>query len=237
MARTPAYHTVYQAIKKQIREKKYPVGSLLPTEGELEQEFSVSRTTIRRAIGLLASDGYIKVTQGRGTEVLDRSTFQNLNHISSITESLTTKGYTVTSREMDIRKVRVTGQAAKMLQLNEGDEAYLVQRLQYADDIPIALMTNYLRVEQVPGLERFSGQFSGLYAFLEKQYGIVIKEATEYLSATTADFCEAKLLHVDVGAPLLCSRRISCTEAGVFEYSVNKIVAEHYEYCVHLKGR
>lgn len=237
MARTPAYHTVYQAIKKQIREKKYPVGSLLPTEGELEQEFSVSRTTIRRAIGLLASDGYIKVTQGRGTEVLDRSTFQNLNHISSITESLTTKGYTVTSREMDIRRVRVTGQAAKMLQLNEGDEAYLVQRLQYADDIPIALMTNYLRVEQVPGLERFSGQFSGLYAFLEKQYGIVIKEATEYLSATTADFCEAKLLHVDVGAPLLCSRRISCTEAGVFEYSVNKIVAEHYEYCVHLKGR
>lgn len=237
MARTPAYRTVYQAIKKQIREKKYPVGSLLPTEGELEQEFSVSRTTVRRAIGLLASDGYIKVTQGRGTEVLDRSTFQNLNHISSITESLTTKGYVVTSREMDIRRVRVNGQTAKMLQLDEGDEAYLVQRLQYADDIPIALMTNYLRVEQVPGLERFSGQFSGLYAFLEKQYGIVIKEATEYLSATTADFCEAKLLHVDVGTPLLCSRRISCTEVGAFEYSVNKIVAEHYEYCVQLKGR
>ncbi len=237
MAKTPAYRTVYQAIKKQIREKKYPVGSLLPTEGELEQEFSVSRTTVRRAIGLLASDGYIKVTQGRGTEVLDRSTFQNLNHISSITESLTMKGYTVTSREMDIRRVRVTGQVAKMLQLDKGDEAYLVQRLQYADDIPIALMTNYLRVEQVPGLERFADRFSGLYAFLEKQYGIVIKEATEYLSATTADFCEAKLLHVDVGAPLLCSRRISCTETGVFEYSVNKIVAENYEYCVHLKGR
>lgn len=237
MAKTPAYRTVYQAIKKQIREKKYPVGSLLPTEGELEQEFSVSRTTVRRAIGLLVSDGYIKVTQGRGTEVLDRSTFQNLNHISSITESLTAKGHTVTSREMDIRKVRVTGQVAKMLQLNEGCEAYLVQRLQYADDAPIALMINYLRVEQVPGLERFSGRFSGLYAFLERQYGIVIKEATEYLSATTADFCEAKLLHVDVGAPLLCSRRISCTEAGVFEYSVNKIVAEHYEYCVQLKGR
>ncbi len=237
MAKTPAYRTVYQAIKKQIREKKYPVGALLPTESELEQEFSVSRTTVRRAIGLLASDGYIKVTQGRGTEVLDRSTFQNLNHISSITESLTTKGYVVTSREMDIRRVRVTGQTAKMLQLDEGDEAYLVQRLQYADDIPIALMTNYLRVEQVPGLERFSGQFSGLYAFLEKQYGIVIKEATEYLSATTADFCEAKLLHVDVGAPLLCSRRISCTGIGVFEYSINKIVAEHYEYCVQLKGR
>ncbi len=237
MAKTPAYRTVYQAIKKQIRDKKYPVGSLLPTEGELEQEFSVSRTTVRRAIGLLASDGYIKVTQGRGTEVLDRSTFQNLNHVSSITESLTTKGYTVTSREMDIRKVRVGGQTAKKLQLDEGDEVYLVQRLQYADDVPIALMANYLRVEQVPDLEQFVGQFSGLYAFLEKQYGIVIKEATEYLSATTADFCEAKLLHVDVGAPLLCSRRISCTEAGVFEYSVNKIVAEHYEYCVHLKGR
>lgn len=62
-------------------------------------------------------------------------------------------------------------------------------------------------------------------------------EATEYLSATTADFLEAKLLNIDVGAPLLCSRRISSNENGIFEYSINKIVADNYEYCIHLSGR
>ena len=76
-----------------------------------------------------------------------------------------------------------------------------------------------------------------VYAFLEQQYGLVIKEATEYLTATAADFLEANLLEVEVGEPLLCSRRISYTDAGVLEYSINKIVAAHYEYGIHLKGR
>lgn len=237
MSSVPAYKTVYQTLKQQIKEKIYPVGSLLPTEPELEQKFGVSRTTIRRAIGILVSDGYIKVTQGRGTEVLDQSTVQNLNHISSITESLIAKGYRVFAKEIDIRKVRAIGTVARALGLDDGEEVYQIHRLQCADDTPIAIMTNYLKVGQTPDLEKFAGTFSGLYSFLEKQYGIAMSQATEYLSATTADFLEAKLLNIDVGAPLLCSRRISSNENGIFEYSINKIVAENYEYCIYLSGR
>ena len=237
MSSVPAYKTVYQTLKQQIKEKVYPVGSLLPTEPELEEKFGVSRTTIRRAIGILVSEGYIKVTQGRGTEVLDQSTVQNLNHISSITESLIAKGYRVFSKEIDIRKVRAAGKISRALQIEDGEEVYIIQRIQCADNTPIALMTNYLKIGQTPDLEKYAGDFSGLYSFLEKQYGITMTEATEYLSATTADFLEAKLLNIDVGAPLLCSRRISSNENGIFEYSINKIVADNYEYCIHLSGR
>lgn len=237
MSAVPAYKTVYNTIKKEIKERVFPVGSLLPTECELEERFAVSRTTVRRAIGILVSEGYIKVTQGRGTEVLDPSTVQNLNHISSITESLILKGYRVKSREADIRKVRAESDVAHALGIEKGETVYQIQRLQCADDKPIAIMTNYLKVGLTPELEKYVGTFTGLYAFLERQYGIVMKKATEYLSAVTASFLEAKLLNIDVGAPLLCSRRISENENGIFEYSINKIVAENYEYCIHLSGR
>lgn len=237
MARIPAYREVYQLLKQQIKEKRYPCGTLLPTEPELEQQFSVSRTTVRKAVSMLAADGYVKVTQGKGTEVLDTSTVQKLNSITSITEALTAKGYRVTTQGMDIRKTVADEQVAQALEIPEGAEVYQIQRLQCADGIPIAIMTNYLKVGQTPGLESYSGTFSGLYSFLEQKYNIVMREAVEYLSAVAASFTEAQLLHIEVGAPLLCSRRISCNSLGVFEYSVNKLVADKYEYCVYLHGR
>ena len=237
MARTPAYREVYQILKQQIKEKQYPCGTLLPTEPELERQFSVSRTTIRKAVSMLSADGYVKVTQGKGTEVLDTSTVQKLNSISSITEALTAKGYHVTTQGMDIRKTAAPEQVAQALQIPEREEVYQIQRLQCADGIPIAIMTNYLKDGQTPGLERNSGSLTRLYSFLEQKYNIVMREAVEYLSAIAANFTESQLLHIEVGAPLLCSRRISCNSLGVFEYSINKLVADKYEYCVYLQGR
>ncbi len=237
MARIPAYRKIYQALKHQIKDKKYPCGSLLPTEPELCAEFSVSRTTIRKAIEMLSADGYIKVTQGKGTEVLDFSTVQNLNSVSSITETLISRGYRVTTQGMDIRKICASSEVAKALQIPKGQEVYEIQRIQCADGVPIALMTNFLLIDQTPELEKYCGQFSGLYSFLSEKYNIVMREAVEYLSATIADFTESQLLHIDVGAPLLCSRRISSNSIGVFEYSINKLVANRYEYCVYLQGR
>ena len=47
MAHMQAYMRVYSLLKRQITEGEYPIGSLLPTESELEKLFDVSRTTIR----------------------------------------------------------------------------------------------------------------------------------------------------------------------------------------------
>jgi len=52
--------------------KGYPVGTLLPPEPELERIYSVSRTTVRRAIAKLSEEGYVQVRQGYGTMVLKK---------------------------------------------------------------------------------------------------------------------------------------------------------------------
>ncbi|WP_046227879.1 GntR family transcriptional regulator [Paenibacillus dauci] len=233
----PAYRKVYTQLKQDIKEGHYAPGTLLPTESELEQRFSVSRTTIRKAVELLGNEGFLKKTQGKGTEILDTSTTQRLNHLTSITETLTSKGYKVTTRGMSIEWITPPEHVADALMLPPGSKVYLVQRVQYADDRPIALMNNYLRANYVPGLEQHVNRFNSLYTFLEQTYHIILLHAWERLSAVAADFTESQILQIPLGSPLLCSKRISHIEQGPFEYSIIKLVADKYEYSVYLEGR
>lgn len=237
MTNIPAYRKVYTLLKQDIKEGIYPPGNLLPTESELEQRFAVSRTTIRKAIEQLHSEGFVRKTQGKGTEVLDTSTTQRLNHLTSITETLISKGYDVQTRGMSIELITPPEHIANELQLSAGQQVYWVQRVQYADNTPIALMNNYLRASKVPGLEQYSNTFNSLYTFLEQHYHLILLNAWERLSAVAANFTESQILQVPLGAPLLCSKRLTSTEQGPFEYSVTKLVADKYEYSVYLEGR
>jgi GntR family transcriptional regulator len=237
MTRTPSYVLVYNAIKHDIREQNYLPGELLPTESELEKKFSVSRTTVRHAIEILRTEGYVKVEQGRGTAVQNPFTTQKLNCVTSITETLTAKGYTVTTRGMHIERVQAPDYAAEALGIKDDSPVFRVQRIQCADKVPIALMTNYLKTGVVPDIDKYAGAFTSLYAFLEEHYGVILKDAVETISAVSATFIESQVLQVPVGAPLLISKRVSSTVQGPVEYGVTKLVAEKYEYSVYLSGR
>ncbi len=237
MSTIPAYRQVYTTIKNRIREGTYKAGTMLPTETQLENEFGASRTTIRKAISLLTGDGYLKVRQGRGTEILDISTTQKLNYITSITETLTNKGFQVTVQGMNIDKVTAPGIVQEELLLPPNAKVYRVQRVQCANGQPVALIINYLKENLVPNLEEYQDKFTALYKFLESKYNIILTEATETLSAASADFMEAQILKIPTGSPLLCSKRVSYVAQGPLEYSIIKLVADKYEYSIHLKGR
>lgn len=237
MKTPPAYRHVYQEIKTKIKEGNYKTGELLPPEGELEKQFSVSRTTIRKAISLLTAEGLLRVRQGKGTEVLDISTTQKLNHITSITETLQEQGHIVTTQGIYLERIPAPPQIAESLELESGDSVYKLQRIQCADGTPIAIMVNYLKISVFPDLEDYISGMNSLYHLLEKEYNVILKEATEWLSAVSADFTEAQILHIPIGAPLLHSRRIVSTAQGPCEYSIIKLIADRYEFCIHMMGR
>ncbi|MDB6254953.1 GntR family transcriptional regulator [Lactobacillus amylovorus] len=65
------YERVKSSLKKLIENGKYSIGDKLPTESELMKRFSVSRYTIRRAVGELENEHYIYRIQGGGMYVDD----------------------------------------------------------------------------------------------------------------------------------------------------------------------
>jgi len=50
----PRYQWVYNSLKTQIEVGDYKVGELLPPEPDLQKKFQVSRTTVRKAVEMLA---------------------------------------------------------------------------------------------------------------------------------------------------------------------------------------
>ncbi|HJB25968.1 MAG TPA: GntR family transcriptional regulator [Firmicutes bacterium] len=233
----PAYRELYEHLKRDIMEQKYPVGELLPTEGQLEQMFAVSRSTIRRAVGMLAQEGFVEVKQGRGTLVLDYKAKQDLKQVTSVTETLRKKGYTVTVGSMYIDMVEAPSHVSQALMLKTDKRVARVQRIQNANGCPIAIMVNYIPASLVPGFAEYTDRFCGLYQFLEEHYHLVIEEVHDKIFAKNADFTEAQMLGVPVGEALLCFYR-TCYQAGQpICFDDAKLIGKKYEVENQVRGR
>lgn len=65
--RTNLAETAAESIRAEIRSKRWAVGERLPNEAALSTMLSVSRGTIREAVRVLVSQGYLETRQGSGT--------------------------------------------------------------------------------------------------------------------------------------------------------------------------
>ncbi|WP_336784987.1 GntR family transcriptional regulator [Paenibacillus sp. MMO-177] len=68
----PMYERIFEALREDIMEKKYVPGDRVPSEKELGDEYNVSRITSKKALELLANEGYIIRQPGRGSFVSDQ---------------------------------------------------------------------------------------------------------------------------------------------------------------------
>src|ERR1700729_2184975 len=66
------YLQVARALRKEIVDGVYPVGSQLPTEHQLCERFSVSRYTVREALRRLGDDNLVASRPRAGTLVVPR---------------------------------------------------------------------------------------------------------------------------------------------------------------------
>lgn len=61
------YYRLMDDLKQQILTGQRKPGEKLPSENELAREYQVSRHTVRKALGILQSEGYIYAVHGKGT--------------------------------------------------------------------------------------------------------------------------------------------------------------------------
>jgi GntR family transcriptional regulator, transcriptional repressor for pyruvate dehydrogenase complex len=89
-------HGLVDALSDRIRAGEYPVGSQLPTEARIIEEFGVSRTVVRDAISRLQTAGMVFTKHGIGSFVQSQSSelgfrvsaahLQNLREVISVLE-------------------------------------------------------------------------------------------------------------------------------------------------------
>ena len=72
---TNKYQLIFNTIVDQIKSGEILPNTLLPSENELKDQYDTSRETIRKALNLLAQNGYIQKVRGKGSIVIDINKF------------------------------------------------------------------------------------------------------------------------------------------------------------------
>ena len=231
------YQWVYNSLKNRIEVEDFKVGDFLPPEPELQRMFNVSRTTVRKAVEMLAQHGFVYIRQGRGTQILDFKATQKLGFVTSFSETLREQGFTVTQADVRVETVPAPRRTADSIGVAQGSPLVKIDRVTLANGTPIALMTNWLLPDIVPDIARRIAGMGSLYSFLESEYGLVIEAATDFISAREATREEAARLQIPAEAPLLVVRRITHSGGRPIEEALLLVVADRYEYCVHTRER
>jgi GntR family transcriptional regulator len=103
---------------------------------------------------------------------------------------------------------------AHLLDLETGTPILEVERLRYVDDEPFLLGITDIEYDICPALLEADLSNQSLYAFLERECGVVITNARRTIEAVAAMEREARLLNVKEGAALLMLRSIGCQKNG-----------------------
>lgn len=224
--KTPRYVAIYHALKSDIISRKYPVGSYLPTESELEKLYDASRTTIRNAVAMLRDEHLVAVKQGKGTEVLPtikRSTdfqFAHLNSSVCVTNTfLVDDADNLSSQAATIDIVEADSTVAAALDIELVERVYRLQRVKIVARQVFCYSVSYVPCAIAPGMECYNGEIMLLYKFLRETYGIVYSTSRMGITAVSAGFLHSKLLNVAEGKPLLMNTRVAYSDGKPFEYN------------------
>lgn len=136
------YLGIADTIKQDIQNNIYPVGTMLPTENDFEKKFSVSKITIRKAIEVLALQGYVEKKSGKGTTVISNRLFNKLSKGESFSTVLEKQGLVIEKEIIAVEKINVAEQA-ELAQYFQ-PVATKVTRMYLADGQPFIMFTHYL---------------------------------------------------------------------------------------------
>jgi len=196
-------------------------GDRLGTERELAAQLSVSRSTLRQALTVLARAGAVRRVPGRagGTFVSHAKLDRDLSVVVGLPEYLRRQGFVAGTQVLSATMAGADEVAAEHLALPAGSLLLDIARIRLADGVPISLERARLPAEIFPGLLELPLGGS-LYELMDSHYGVRPEDVVEHLEVIDASAEEAGLLGVSVRTPLLAITRTSSTADGVpFEFS------------------
>ena len=188
--------------KLRSRFQRIAPNSLIPSARELSKTYKVSAMTVRQALVALQQEGMIHSVPGLGTYVSDHRMSKRLTFVSFSQEVLE-RGMTPSSKIVSAIKTTVKDQViAESLNISLGDPVYKIERVRFADKIPMALEESYVSANLIPGLldQNLS---ESLYEILKNTYEKPVMRAECVVSPINLTKRQADLLDTDAKSAAL----------------------------------
>lgn len=229
------YENIYRDLKEKIENNIFSYQELLPSENTLIQTYSCSRNTLRRAVGLLVTDGYVQTIQGKGVRNIYHPAEQTaftLGEVESFRESAIRNGRKPNTRVLLFTEFRVEKNLALKTGFSENAEIYYIQRLHYLDDQPLILNHNYFLKEAVPGLTREIAENS-IYNYLENELNMTIVNSKRIITVEKITEIDEKYLELnakDYNCMAVVSSQTFNSSGVMFEYTQSRHRPDYFRF-------
>jgi GntR family transcriptional regulator len=229
----PLYHQVGTVLRHRIAEGVYVPDVPLPSEKELCDEFGVSKSTIRQAVGELVEANLVSRARGRGTFVLPGALKVSGQRFAGSLGDLRQEVKRSRVKDVEIeRSVDLPPRIASALMLDE-PRGTVVRRTRTMDGKPFAFTTNYLSDAYGKLLHKDELRRGSLLELLERK-GVGITGAVQSIRAEVAGGAVGHRLGILPDAPVLFVERTMHGKSDPVEVVQSWYRGDAYEYTVSL---
>lgn len=204
---TPIYIQIHNDLKRKIEAGVWRVGEKIPPERQLAQTFNVSRMTLRQAVQTLVDEGVLERHVGSGTFVASTKVQEKMSGITSFTELTLAAGKTPSSKVITYMATQASLSEAEKLKLRQNEAVLRMERIRYADDVPICFEVATVPEKLIRPFDR-NQITSSLYRTLE-EHGYKIGHAHQNVSAMSASERIADYLDLRRGDAILRLRQVT----------------------------
>lgn len=200
----PFHLQIRDVLVDEIKEGQYK--EKIPSERDLMDRFSVSRTTIREAISHLVQEGILEKIHGKGTFIMQKPPVHEwLDSLNSLTDTIKKMGMEPGSK---LLHKGIASEPSNILDLLNVDQFYKIERLRTSDSKPIAIERHYYAKELGARIAEYNLDTTIIYDVIENDLGIEMEEAEQVISSKEVSDEDAENLEVKKGSSVLCVERL-----------------------------
>lgn len=223
-----------------IASGRFAVGSLLPTEFELCEQFNASRYTIRAVLQALQDQGLVSRRKNVGTRVEASRPQARFRPTLASVDDLVQFGVEHSRHVQSVETVKVPGDLAREIGCAEGTPLLRISSIRVDEglaDAPMAWTDIYIDPAYKDIGEMVRNSTELVSTLIESRYGRQIAEIEQDVRASTlSDERVEKGLGLEHGAAVLkISRRYLDAAGEAFEYSVTVHPADSFSLSMRLK--
>lgn len=206
----PKYYQLANILREQIENGTWKANEAIQSERQLEQQYNLSRPTIRQAIDLLITQGYLYRIHGKGTFVSPPKLQKGIFELTSFSEDMRNRGLEPGQIFLEFGLTTPPKKIRTRLEISDLQKKVLrIKRIRTGNGEPIGIQDSYLNLPEGKEISQQELEERGsIYAILQEKFGIYPAEADETLEVTLASEEEASLLTIPLGSPLLLNERI-----------------------------